>query len=148
MSGTSIRLIKQELLFGTRGRIDSKYHRDTSRGLPRRRVASAFKLLAQFVEPNAVSHRSFFVQIISTKKHPPKRRVLLFGTRGRIDSKYLRDTSRGFTPPSRCFGVQIVGTISRTNAVSHRLYDTNKNTHLKGGCYCLVPEAGLEPARF
>ena len=68
---------------------------------------------------------------------------LLFGTRGRIDSKYLRDTSRGFTPPSRCFGVQIVGTFCRTNAVSHRLYNTNKNTHLKGGCYCLVPEAGL-----
>jgi len=47
---------------------------------------------------------------------------LLFGTRGRIDSKYLRDTSRGFTPPSRCFGVQIVGTICRTNAVSHRSF--------------------------
>jgi hypothetical protein len=29
------------------------------------------------------------------------------------------------------------------NAVSRRLHDTNSNTHLKGGCYCLVPEAGL-----
>ena len=33
-------------------------------------------------------------------------------------------------------------------AISRRPYDTNKNTHLRGGCYCLVPEAGLEPARF
>jgi hypothetical protein len=67
----------------------------------------------------------------------------LFSSIGRTDSKYLKDTSRGFTPPSRCSGVQIANTICRTNAVSRRLYYTNKNTHLEGGCYCLVPEAGL-----
>jgi len=65
----------------------------------------------------------------------------MVGTRGRTDSKHLMDASRGFTPPSRCSGALIAVAISRTECRFSLTLGTNKNTHLKGGCCYLVPEA-------